>query len=261
MGNYYFLTASLPALTLRKRPDLTTLRLKTLLQENLSAADYELVEIYYRLLDLHNIRVLAMNGHIDPRGNLSEKELDEALLTQQGLPEYVFDYLELHKVGNERSENFAQLLAAYFEHEIPRAEGLLKDLLEFDRAYRIVLTGLRCKELKLDLAKQLQFEDSSDYIVAQLLAQKDAARYDPPIEFTELAEVFRNCKHDTWLRHEELLKYRYKKIEELATQPLFSLDWIIAFSARLMIVEDLFYFDSESAIQKGNKLLETYTSR
>ncbi len=261
MGNYYFLTASLPTLDLKKKSEIGTLELKVLLQENLEVEDLSSIELYCRIIDLHNIRALAMNGHIDPRGNLTEKELDEALLTRMDMPDYLFDYLDNHKVGNERSENFAELLTAYFENEIPAAKGFLRELLEFERNYRLVLTGLRCKELKRDPASELQFEDLSDFVIAGIIAQKSAAEYTPPVEFADLAEIFHRCKHDTWLRHEELLKYRYNKIEDMLTAPLFTIDWIIAYLARLMIVEDLFYFDSQVMHQKGNKLLETYTSR
>ena len=94
MGNYYFLAASLPPLGLGQKPEITFEELKSRLEINLSKDDFAKVKTILLFTDLQNIRALLSEEPIDPRGNLDEKELDEALLTRSILPDYVFDFFD-----------------------------------------------------------------------------------------------------------------------------------------------------------------------
>jgi len=254
MTNYYYLAASLPPLTIGEKPEISSEELKMRLKINLTKKDMEKAEVFLRYMDLNNIRSLLLEEPIDSRGNLNEKELDEALLIHNILPQYVFDFLDHYETVNERIKYFPGLLVKYFNEEIPHQEGFLKKYLMFERQYRLVLTALRAKQLHTDIMRELQFEDFSDPLVAQILAQKDAESYEPPSEFIELKELLASCGTDPWLKHKLFAEWRFKKIEELVDRPLFSIDWILSYMARLMIVEDWLKLDEK----EGKMILETY---
>lgn len=257
MGNYFFLAPSLPPLLLRDRPDLSFEELKVRLAVNLDKSDLELARTLMRFTDICNIRNLFMEEPIDSRGTMSEKELDEALLVRAGLPDYVFEFLDQFEKTQDRIRQFSALLARFFQEEIPRLKGFLKKYFTFEREWRLVLVGIRAKQLGRDLARELQFEDFADPFVAQILAQKDADRYEPPVEYSELSELIVATYPDAWEQHKAFAEYRFKKVEEMAEDSLFSVDVILAYMARLMIIEQYNELDEE----KGQMILETFVHK
>lgn len=250
MGNYYFAAPSLPAITLGEKPELSFEELYIRLQLNLSKEDFKKVEVLRRFVDLENIRRLYLEQPVDQRGNLSEKELDEALLIQDILPQYVFDFLNQFEEKKEKLRHFFGVLSAFFREEMPKEEGFLKRYLTFERDLRLVLLGIRSKKIPTDLTFQLQFEDLSDPIVALILAQKDTDDFDPPQEFIELKERLRACGNDPWQQFQTVAHYRFEKIEELGSYFLFSIDWILSYVARLMIAEKWVELDEEQGKSK-----------
>ncbi len=254
MANYYFLAASLPELTLGEIPDISFVELGLRLAVNLSKRDFAKTVVLRRYIDLHNIRCLLLEENLDPRGNLDEKELDEALLVHNLLPQYVFDFLDEFGGPVERMAHFSALLNRFFVEETPRQKGFMKAYLTFEREWRLVMIGLRAKETGRDVAKELQFEDPHDPIVAQILAQKDAADYDPPAEYEDLKELLASCGNDPWEKYKVFAAYRFNKIEEMALKPTFSMDWILSYMAKLLIVEAWNDLDAK----KGREILDTY---
>ena len=117
-----------------------------------------------------------------------------------------------------------------------------------------MLLALRAKQLSRDVIAELQFEDLTDPLVLGILAQKDAATYDPPIEFLELKEKYLSCGSDPWLQFKTVAEWRFHQIEEMVNKPLFSIDWILSYMARLLIVEQ--WNDLDSA--KGKIILEAF---
>lgn len=254
MKNYYFLVPSLPPLSLQSKPDITFEKLADRLEISLTKKDLEKTRVLRRFVDINNIRSLLLEEKIDPRGNLNEKELDEALLIKNVLPQYVFDFLDQFEKVSDRIRNFSGLLSLYFSMEIPKAEGFLKKYLQFERESRLVLLALRAKQLGRDVAKELQFEDSTDPMIAQILAQKDADQYEPPVEYQELKDLIASCYGDPWLENRVFAEYRFKKIDEISEKQQFSIDQILAYMAKLMIVEYLLELDEE----RGKSILDTF---
>jgi hypothetical protein len=222
----------------------------------LDKKDLAKVRVLRLFVDLCNIRALFLEEEIDPHGNLSEKELDEALLFQMGLPEYVFQFLSQFEKVPDKVSHFPGLLALFFNEESHKHKGFLRAYLTFEREVRLVLVGLRSKLVGSDLMQELQFEDPTDPLVAQLLAQKDADRYDPPVEYQDLKELVSSCYQDPWAEYEAFAEYRFAKLEEMKGKGAFSVDQILCYVAQLMIVEGLFELNR----QKGTRILETFKS-
>lgn len=253
MGNYYFVAASLPPLVLGEKPEISFEELKMRLEINLSKEDLEKTIVLRRLIDLQNIRSLLLEEPIDPRGNLEEQELGEAMLVQNILPSYVFDFLDQFDTLTDRLKNFFGLFSKFFAEEIPNQKGFLAKYLTFEHEWRLVMAAMRAKELGRDIVHELQFEDFSNTLVAQILAQKDALVYEPSQDWLELKELIHACGSDPWQRYKAFAAWRFKKIEEMVERPLFSIDWILGYIARLMIVEQWNELDEV----RGKMILES----
>lgn len=256
MTNYYYLAASLPPLDFPCVPDVSFVDLRSILRLNLSKADLKKVETLRLFVDLSNIRPLLLEEEIDPRGNLSEKELDEALLVKDFLPEYVFDFLDKYDSLAEKLRHFSELTARFFHEEQTVYKGFLGKYLCFEREWRLIVLALRSKLTKRDIVRELQFEDFNDPLVSQILAQKDAEQYEPPSEYKELKERYVAAGKDPYLLSKTLLEYRFSKIDEFVEDTIFSMDAILAYLAQLMIVECWNELDE----RRGLAILDTFKS-
>jgi len=116
------------------------------------------------------------------------------------------------------------------------------------------MAALRAKKTGRDIVKEFQFEDFTDPMIAHILAQKDMDDYDPPIEFQDLKQALHACGDDPWEQYKAVIKYEFDSIEEMTGYPLFSLDWIVGYVARLMLVEHYSQLDAE----KGGEIVEKY---
>lgn len=253
---YYFLATALPDLNLGVPPELDFYQLETLLKENLTPEDQESLAVLRRFYDLENIRFFWLDQSLDPRGNLDENLLEEALLEEQGLPSYVYEFMAKYDSREERLRNFSALFANYFRSEIPKTEGFLHAYLNFEREWRLVFTGFRAKAMKLDLYKELQFEDPQDDLVAQILAQKDAERYEPPARYESLKPLFEDHYNDPLALHQALCEYRFHTIEEMIGVQQFTLDKILAYVAQHIIVEKWLALDKRQGMIKVDSILK-----
>lgn len=254
MHSTYFVAASLPALVLEEPPEITFEELMHRLEINLSERQLKKVEILRRLIDIENVRQLLMEKPLDGRGNLSEKELDEALLVEALLPEYVFDFLGDFENNADKARAFYGLLSRYFTEEIKEQKGFMRQYLKFQRDLRLVLCAWRAKRTNRDIVEQLQFEDFTDPLVAYILAQKDMETFEPPAAFQELIRQLEAAGNDPWEQYRAVAAFEFDQIEEFSGYPLFALDWILGYMARHMLVEQCTHLDPK----RGNEILNEY---
>lgn len=253
MADYYFIASMLPPLVLGQKPEMSFYELTSYFATNLKPKDYEKTRAIRRMVDIYNLRSLWMGHPIDRRGNLSEKELEESLITQTDLPPYVFDFTAKYEKDEQRVRYFPWLIHKFFEREIRLNSGFLKEYFSFERELRLVLVGLRAKQLKKDVVVELQFEDAFDPIVSQILAQKDAKTYEPPDGYENIKMIFEN-RHLTPLELQAALnEYRFLRIDEMLEGELFSIDRILGYMIQLTIAEQWYELNT----QEGLKIVDS----
>lgn len=244
MNRYYFVGTSLPPLVLGEKPELSFKELRDRLAMNFSPSDLKKIDDLLWPIDLANIRALWMGLPMDEKGIYLPKELEEALLVREGFPDYLNDFLDRFQSTEDRLHNFPMLYVDMYKDMIERESGFLRKYYTLEREIRLVLTGLRAKWFHRDLVKELQFEDPTDPLVAYILAQRDAADFVPPTEYADLKTQLVNHREPKEM-HRILLEYRFKKIEEMEESEYFTADRILAYAARLLIVESWIALDYE----------------
>lgn len=252
MSNYYFLASALPPLALGERPEIGAEELRNLLEENLTAADKErlyLVRLYY---DLENIRALWRGEELDRHGNLDENELEDALLVREGLPSYVYDFIDRYEGKEERLRRFPALFAAFFREARRGSWGFLERYFAFEREWRLVFTGFRAKQLDRDLSAELQDEDPEDELVAQLLAQKDAPSYEPPESYSSLKPLFEEKGRDPTALYQGLCRYRFEWVEKELGVEMVSFERVVGYLIQYIIVTRALELNAE----RGAKVVE-----
>ncbi len=258
MGQYYYVGTLFQAYHLKAPAEMTFDEVVYLLKKNMSHTDYEKVKVIRRYYDIENLRRFWKDEEFDPYGNLDENEMEEALLTKNSnLPEYVYEYIEKYDDDEKRIKNFSELMGAYFREEIKKADGFLKQFLEFERDFRLTMVGFRAKERGRDVVQELQFENPYEDIIAQILAQKDAPKFEPPEQFADLKQILMDEKNNSPLHlHKDLLEYRFRKYEEMVGLDIFSTDRILAYFVEHILTEKWFALNKRRGQDIVEKIVE-----
>lgn len=254
MANYYFVGVLLPELQIGTPPEITFEEYKRLLHDNLESHDYALTYILRRYYDIENLRSIWREEPLDVYGNLDEGHLEEALLYPELFPNYIRAFMEKYEDKTERLRYFPELISAYFREESAQAKGFLKEYLVFERQLRLIQTAFRARYLNRNLLEELQFENPEEPFIQQLLAQKDANQFEPPERFEELRPIFEAHYSSPIDLHKALCEFRFKKVEELIGNQVFTIDRLLGYMVQLILVERWEALDHE----KGNQLIDSY---
>lgn len=238
MKGYFFLSSFLPKLQFDFPGTSSFDDLILLYRDNLSSNDMKKVWLIRHFIDLENVCQFLREEPIDKHGNFSESELSLALDLQEGFPQYLFDYLENYQTLEDQIRFFSSVLSHFFLDAQEAFSGFLSFYFDFERKWRLVLTAMRAKRLKVDLAKEFQFEDPRDLFVAELLAQKDTPQFEFPLEFIELDEALKGEAKSPKQQYKAIAQFRYQNILEKIQDHPFSIDYLLGYLAQFMIVED-----------------------
>ncbi len=250
MANYYFLITSFPPLALGAKPELSFKELDQLLLANLTERDLKKFNQLLLPIDLYNIRAFWLGMPLDDRGHIKAREIEEELLVQGALPPYVVAFLESYESTEERLRNFSSLYVSMYRELLPHLSGFLLKYFQFEREFRLVLTALRAKAAGKDLVRELQFEDPSDPLVLELLAQRDASDVTPPQEYEELKTLFVKNKDNPEGLNQKMLEYQFEKVELMEEPQEFGIDRVLAYVARFLFVEQLALLDKKQGMEQ-----------
>jgi hypothetical protein len=259
MRQYVFLGSLLPDLRIGVPPEMSFEELMPYLENNLSSEGLSQLRTLLLLQDLYHLRTFWRGEELGSRGNFNENELEEAILTQTGFPNYVYQFIEHYESNEERVDNFSELLSQYFSQEIALSSGFLKKLLIFERETRLILTALRAKKFSKDILKELQFEDPYDVLVAEILAQKDAHSYEPPEAYKDLKQIFEDHEDDPLKLQEAIIEWKFNRIQDMQGIDIFSLDRILSYIERLILVEQWLELDKQKGLQIVDNILKEAT--
>lgn len=248
MANYYFLTTLLPELQIGVEPDIDFAELNRLMKENLKPKDYALTRVIRRYYDIENMRALWQGEEHDRYGNLAVQDLEEALLYPELLPPYARGFLETYPHKAERLRYFAALVADYFRAESAAGAGFVKAYLQFERQLRLIQAAFRAKHLPRDLKGELQFESPEEDFIEQLLAQADAKMFSPPEGYEPLTAIFAEYAEAPLELYGALLEFQFQKIDSFVGPDPFSIDTILAYMVKLILLEKWLRLDRQKGI-------------
>lgn len=254
MASYYFLTSLFPSIEIGHTPSLHFEELAALMADRLENVDYAKFLRMRYLLDLENLRSYLQGQALDPLAALNQDwQIEQNLRFATHFDQEVFDFLAQYHQREDRLKHFSKLFALFFQREISVQDGFLQKYFRFEREMRLCLLGFRAKSLKRNLLQELQYEDPHDRFIAQMLAQKDATQFEPPFEYEDLKHIYHSKSNEPFAFHKALCEYRFEKIRDLEAGLFFSIDKVLGFVARLMIVETWLRMDEK----KGLSIVET----
>jgi len=247
MTDYYFLISSLPTLEFGKKPPIDFHQLFFSYKMNIEGKDFEKVRRFLLYFDCQNLVNLWREKPLDPWGYLDKKGIDEALLVDTVLPDFVFDFLKKYPEKEQRITYFPELLSSFFKTMIYEEKGFLKDYFVLQRSIRLLKTAFFTE----DVGKELFFEDLSDLDIKDLLKRKNNYS-DKRFDYKELAKILGNQKLDPLTLYTEYMKFQFYMIDRLLIENPFSIDQLIGYLAKLRIVEEMSKLDKE----EGDKIVD-----
>lgn len=254
MSKYYFVGSYLPELKIGMPLEISFDDFDRLLRMNLSEHDYEKTKIIRRLWDIENLRSYWKKEPLDPRGNLDEKDIEEALLDGEGVPSYVRHFLDRHESDEQRLQFFPELISAYFREESKNASGFLKQILLFQRELLLTLVAFRAKKIGRSMALELQYEDPEDPFILELMAYKDAPAFEPPEKHENLKSIFEEHSEAPLEFHKALGEYTFDMIDQMVGLQLFTVDRILGYLVQLVLAEKWLELDKA----KGTEIVDRF---
>ncbi|MDN3508484.1 MAG: DUF2764 family protein [Candidatus Neptunochlamydia sp.] len=256
MSRTVFLESILPSIRVGSDPGILFDDVMTLYRDNLGFSDLEKVKVIRGYIDLKNIQNLLRKEEIDHRGNLNEKELDDAIVNQEGLPIYLFDFLEEYQEIPEQLRNYSKIFISFFKEMDKKHWGFLREYFRFERSWRALLAGYRAKKLGVDPAVALQHEDFHDPLIAEILAQKDAPFFEFPFEYVGLGEKLKDVGQKPDKQYQLMADFRFHRIRDMVQDHRFSIDYLLGYLVQLMIVEDAFALDEKRGSENLNEMVK-----
>ena len=256
MASYYFFDTLLPALSLEKEPGMHWAEFCDLAQRNLTTGDWKKFCTLRSWIDLQNLRSLWTGQPLQPFGNLDEEGLRAALVTGDGLPSIVQDYLMEVRDPHDRLVRLPELLTRYLEGLMRREHGFLRWLGQYERSLRLVLTALRARARGMDLDQAFQFEDPRDPFVVFLTSQRTEGKMVLPLGFEEVGELWDRFRKEALHLADGLLQVRFQAIEETFRDRRFTMDHILGYAMRLILIEQRAGGDALLAQQQMQLWLE-----
>ncbi len=236
---YYFVITSLPPLILGTAAEISFEEFQRLVRLNIYKKNSPCLQLFYTYINIRNMRAFWLEEPFDPRGTLSEKEMEESLLVRTLMPPFVFDFLDRYESTQDRLRYFADLYANFFRYAIGKGDGFIHKYFSLEREVRLIVTALRANLFKKDIVKEMQFEDPKDPFIAHILAQKDMQTYDPPKEYERLKGIFEEFQEQPSKLALAFLEFTFEKIAELEENyPPFSIDAVLGYMVRLYIWEN-----------------------
>lgn len=256
MTNYYFVGTLLPDLYIDQPPEIGFEELMNLLHDNLSSNDYAQAMTVLNYYDLFNLLSYIKDEPLDKYGNMDEKEIEEALATRSILPPYVFNYLDKYQDKDDQLIHFPELLSKFFNEEIKKVSGSFKEFLILERNVRLISTAYRAKKMGKDIFLEMQYESPEDEIVSQIIARKDSPQFEFPEKYEDLKPVFDQNYANPIAFQKALLEYRFNKIDTMIGLDFFSLNRLLAYMIKLIMVERWQRLDREQGLKIIDNMLK-----
>jgi hypothetical protein len=196
-------------------------------RQNLKEADKKKVAELQLFIDIYNIRAMLLDQPLDKRGSLSREALGQELYVGDKLPSFVKDFMD-EKRG---AAAFPLLLLQFFEEAMKSSSPFLRTYFAFERDYRLVFAYLRAKKQGKEFLEELPVEERKEPLVLSL------SQGDIPQEFQLMATFLEDEEQSPEALFEKLSRYRFDKIDEMTNHSPFSIEYLLAYAAKLYILE------------------------
>jgi hypothetical protein len=268
--NYYCLVAGLPDLVADdKKLAFTSVQFRDMLHDGLHPDDFVLAQLFFLPYDHKNLLNLMFgkNSEWDERGNFSREMLEQftdrkafELSDASALPSYIVDFLNQF-YGEEGLANYFKadmlLTTGYFDHLASNKNKFVSEIAQYDRTIGNIMNALNGRKYELQYEENLVGIDA----ITEALAKSRARDFGLSSEVHDIDALIQIFETENLLDREfKLDLYRWNNLDEMTFFNYFSIERILAFLLKLLIVERWYHLDKEKGQLMFNKILKDIES-
>lgn len=256
---YYYLIAGLPDLTHDMfRPPVSVAVFLQTLHERLHAEDFAQVELLLLPADNHNLLQLLQDPEFQPTrsGTYPLTALRTGIQEPEILPAYMQRFVAAYREQEPIFPNMSwenQLAWLFYDHILETTEGFLHAWFSFDRDLRNLLAGLSARRCQLSIEGQL----IGSYALTAAIRQSHVRDFGMTGEHPYLEDLL-ELEHGNWLERESGLdRLRWQFLDELLAFHYFSLEPLLAYLIKLMLLERWQTLEEETGAERFRQLTES----
>lgn len=258
--NYYYLVSSLPEVVLEQsKSPYSVPEFLELMRASLHPDDFRQVRLillpYSHPLVLAFLQKTAVASH--PWSPLSYEELAEHLKEPGTLPTYLHRIYEAYRQETPLYPNMSwenQLTASYYEYALAESTGFLHDWLTFERDLNNVLVGWNCRQFGYSLEGQLIGVNEVATAIQTSHARDFGLYAERPYVYWLLDELE---DHDLLEREQDIDRIKWNFIEEANTFHYFSVEVILGYLLKLIMLERWLRLDAPTGSERINYVIRT----
>lgn len=247
--NYYYLVAGLPDLILdQKKLPLSILEFRAELEYHLPKEDVELVKLLFLQFDNQNLLNLLQKTKEEyiESGNFPLTLLEGEIKEPTELPSYMQQFIQAYKNDSPLFQNTSwenQLTWLYYEHLLSTRNEFLREWFEFDLNVRNILSAFNVRKFKLP--KESACIGDND--VTEALKRSTLKDFGLSNDFPLIEKLLSIEEADSVLEKEKAVDMlRWELLNELNTFNYFTIEVLLAFVLKLMMVERWILLDPET---------------
>ena len=257
-GNYYYLVAGLPDLVQdAKKQPIALQEFKNELLEQLSARDIQLSKMLFLQFDNQNLlNLLLKTGKPHhPLANFSADELEQNIKEPLTLLPYMNRFIAAFKAETPLYENLSwedNLTSLYFEYLKKTTNPFLKKWFNLDFQLRNFRVAMNVRDYKLDPSSYILGDDEVSVAFKKSTLRDFGLGNDYPL----IDKVSTILENENILQQElDLDRLRWEYLDELNTFNYFSIEVVLAFIIKVMMIERWIALDPDAGQQIFKKLI------
>lgn len=258
--SYYYLVAGLPNLALQQTQLPFSLHeWIEVLEQNGTPTDLEQLELLRLPGDHRNLLDWLYEGEEtdwDKTARYSGEELVDKLDRGNGLPNYLHELYAGFRQKKDQPERLAiehGLTERYYSYALPKARGVVKEWLSFDRNLRNLLSAWNRRKYHLPAEHQVVGQND----ITRAIATSQARDFGLGQAYPRWYWWVHEAENDGLLeRQQNLDRIRWNFINEVLRFEYFSFDVLLGYYLKLQILENRIGLDAKRGQERVDHYIE-----
>ncbi|MBO5880180.1 MAG: DUF2764 family protein [Paraprevotella sp.] len=265
MGNYYYLMAGLPDLSLEdSNSGPSLLELKDDLKEILSYEDKKLIYYFFLQYDCKNLVGLLKDAdaQIDPKGNYVMEQYKDMMISAREMnfnvhryPSFMSEFARDYKYNKDSEGFFAEDVMAqrFYEYAVKCPNKMIASWFRMNYDITNVLTAMIARKNGWDVSSYVMGNGE----VAELLRNNNTRDFGLSAEYDYVNELMKivDCE-DPVEKERKIDAFKWIWLDEKTFADVFSVEAVFAYLAKLEILERWAKLDVEQGREKFRMIIE-----
>lgn len=260
--NYYTIISGLQDISLDTRRIYVPLaEFKTTLSEFLTEEDYQLAEALILTIDNQNIlnKLLKNNEEFIPEGKYSEEEINEIADVPVDIEPYLIEFIEEAKEDTSSSENQKELtlFRLYNEYLYSLDNEFLQKWAAFSINLKNFIIARNCAEYNYKTEEQLLITEFTENVYQALIRGSFGSDIiKDELLFSDKIIGILDSEKSVVQKEQELDELKFEVLEELTFFNYFSIEKILSYIIKIIIVERWLKMDKEQGQKAFKRIID-----